>query len=133
VIRLVLSRAAMMAAAGLAIEPALSLAVSRLIGAMLFGLKATDPVTYANGSAVGGWHRDSGSGWTGVACFAHRSDGGAPAGISILVAMLACHIPARRAANLKPTAALRQEYIHAEVGRRSYWITAQSKPRLPEA
>jgi putative ABC transport system permease protein len=47
VIGLVLSRAAALAAAGLAIGAALSLAVSRLIGAMLFGLKATDPATYA--------------------------------------------------------------------------------------
>jgi putative ABC transport system permease protein len=47
VIGLVLSRAATLAAAGLAIGAALSLAVSRLLGAMLFGLKATDPATYA--------------------------------------------------------------------------------------
>jgi predicted permease len=47
VIGLVLSRATGLAAAGLAIGAALSLAVSRLIGAMLFGLKATDPATYA--------------------------------------------------------------------------------------
>jgi putative ABC transport system permease protein len=47
VIGLVLSRAALLAAAGLAIGAGLSLAVSRLIGAMLFGLTATDPATYA--------------------------------------------------------------------------------------
>jgi putative ABC transport system permease protein len=47
VIGLVLSRAAVLAAVGLAIGAALSLAVSRLIGALLFGLKATDPATYA--------------------------------------------------------------------------------------
>jgi putative ABC transport system permease protein len=47
VIGLVLSRAATLAAAGLALGAALSLAVSRLLGAMLFGLKATDPATYA--------------------------------------------------------------------------------------
>jgi putative ABC transport system permease protein len=39
VIGLVLSRAAALAAAGLAIGAALSLAVSRLAGAMLFGLR----------------------------------------------------------------------------------------------
>jgi putative ABC transport system permease protein len=44
---LVLERAALLAAAGLAIGAGLSLAVSRLIGAMLFGLTATDPATYA--------------------------------------------------------------------------------------
>jgi ABC-type antimicrobial peptide transport system permease subunit len=47
VIGLVLSRAATLAAAGLAIGAGLSLAVSRLIGAMLFGLRAADPATYA--------------------------------------------------------------------------------------
>ncbi len=46
VITLVLSRAAILAAAGLAIGAVLSLAVSRLVGSMLFGLKATDPSTY---------------------------------------------------------------------------------------
>jgi predicted permease len=46
VIGLVLSRAAALAAVGLGIGAALSLAVSRFVGAMLFGLKATDPVTY---------------------------------------------------------------------------------------
>ena len=46
VIGLVLWRAATLAAAGLAIGAALSLVVSRLIGAMLFGLQATDPATY---------------------------------------------------------------------------------------
>jgi predicted permease len=47
VIGLVLSRAAALAAVGLGIGAALSLAVSRFVGAMLFGLKATDPATYA--------------------------------------------------------------------------------------
>jgi len=47
VIGSVLARAAALAAAGLAIGAGLSLATSRLIGAMLFGLKATDPATYA--------------------------------------------------------------------------------------
>jgi putative ABC transport system permease protein len=44
---LVLSRAAVMAVVGLAIGAAMAMAVSRLIGAMLFGLTATDPATYA--------------------------------------------------------------------------------------
>ncbi len=47
VIGLVLSRASLLAVIGLAIGAGLSLAVSRLIGSMLFGLKATDPATYA--------------------------------------------------------------------------------------
>jgi predicted permease len=48
VVGLVLSRAATLAALGLSVGSAMSLAVSRLIGAMLFGLRATDPVTYAS-------------------------------------------------------------------------------------
>jgi putative ABC transport system permease protein len=47
VIELVLKRAAVLAAAGLVIGGALSLAVSRLIASMLFEVKATDPFTYA--------------------------------------------------------------------------------------
>jgi predicted permease len=47
VMALVLSRAAVMAVVGLAIGAAMAMAVSRLIGAMLFGLTATDPATYA--------------------------------------------------------------------------------------
>jgi putative ABC transport system permease protein len=47
VIGLVLVRAASLAVVGLAIGAGLSLAASRLIGAMLFGLTATDPATYA--------------------------------------------------------------------------------------
>jgi len=47
VVGLVLARAATLAAAGLAIGVGLSLAVSRLIGSLLFGLKPADPSTYA--------------------------------------------------------------------------------------
>jgi ABC-type antimicrobial peptide transport system permease subunit len=47
VLGLVLSRAAVLAALGLSVGTASSLAVSRFIGTMLFGLKATDPGTYA--------------------------------------------------------------------------------------
>ncbi len=47
VIGLVLSKAGTLAVLGLVIGAALSLAASRLIGAMLFGLTATDPGTYA--------------------------------------------------------------------------------------
>ncbi len=63
VIGLVLSRAAVLAAVGLAIGAGLSLAVSRLIGAMLFGLQATDPATYAMVLLSVGGHRDSRGGW----------------------------------------------------------------------
>ena len=80
VIGLVLSRAATLAAVGLAIGAGLSLAVSRLIGAMLFGLKAADPATYA------------------MVLFS-------VAGIAILAAAG----PAWRASRIDPMVALRQE------------------------
>ncbi len=80
VIRLVLSRAATLAASGLAIGATLSLAVSRSIGAMLFGLTATDPGTYVMVLL-------------------------SVAGIAILAAAG----PAWRAARIHPMVALRQE------------------------
>ncbi len=80
VIGLVLSRAAVLAVVGLAIGAALSLAVSRLLGAMLFGLKATDPATYA---------------------MVLLSVGG--------IAILAAAGPAWRASRIDPMVALRQE------------------------
>jgi predicted permease len=80
IIRLVLSRAATLAAVGLAIGAGLSLAVSRLMSAMLFGLTATDPPTYALGLL-------------------------AVAGIVILAA----GVPAWRASRIDPMVALRQE------------------------
>jgi putative ABC transport system permease protein len=80
VIGLVLSRAAMLAAGGLAIGAGLSLAVSRFMGAMLFGLKATDPATYA---------------------LVLVSVGG--------IAILAAAGPAWRASRIDPMVALRQE------------------------
>jgi predicted permease len=47
VIALVLKRAAILAAAGLAIGAGLSLALSRLVASMLFEVKPADPATYA--------------------------------------------------------------------------------------
>ena len=46
IVGLVLGRAARLALIGTAVGLAVSLAVSRVLSAMLFGLKATDPVTY---------------------------------------------------------------------------------------
>jgi ABC-type antimicrobial peptide transport system permease subunit len=80
VIGLVLSRAAILAVIGLAIGAALSLAVSRLVGAMLFGLKSTDPATYA------------------LVLLAVAS-----------IAILAAAGPAWRASRIDPMVALRQE------------------------
>jgi putative ABC transport system permease protein len=80
VIGLVLSRAATLAAMGLSIGVGMSLAVSRFIGAMLFGLRATDPITYASVLL-------------------------SVAGIAILAAVG----PAWRASRIDPMVALRQE------------------------
>jgi ABC-type antimicrobial peptide transport system permease subunit len=80
VIGLVLSRAAALAAAGLGAGAVLSLAVSRWIGAMLFGLEAIDPATYAMALlAVGA------------------------------IAILAAAGPAWRASRIDPVVALRQD------------------------
>jgi ABC-type antimicrobial peptide transport system permease subunit len=46
VVRLVLRKAGVLALAGLLLGTALSLASSRLIGSLLFGLTATDTATY---------------------------------------------------------------------------------------
>jgi putative ABC transport system permease protein len=80
VIALVLSRAAILAAAGLAIGAGLSLAVSRLIGSTLFGLKATDPSTYV------------------MVLFSVAG-----------VALLAAAVPAWRASRIDPMVALRED------------------------
>jgi ABC-type antimicrobial peptide transport system permease subunit len=80
VIGLVLWRAAAMAGAGLAMGAVLSLAVSQLFGGLLFGLKATDPETYA------------------LVLLSVAS-----------IAMLAAVGPAWRASRIDPMVALRQE------------------------
>jgi ABC-type antimicrobial peptide transport system permease subunit len=80
VMGLVLGRASLLAAAGLAIGAVLSLAVSRLIGAMLFRLTATDPSTY------------------GMVLLAVAG-----------IALLAAAGPAWRASRIDPMVALREE------------------------
>jgi putative ABC transport system permease protein len=80
VIGLVLSRATLLAAIGLAIGAVLSLALSRFVTAMLYGLTSTDPSTYA---VVLLW----------VAA----------------IAILAATGPAWRASRIDPMVALRQE------------------------
>jgi len=80
VLRLVLGHGARMALIGVAIGVAAALALTRLMSRLLFGVSATDPLTFA-----------------GVAI------------LLTLVALAACYIPARRAMRLDPIAALRHD------------------------
>lgn len=80
VLRLILGEGARLTAIGLAIGVALSFAATRLISSLLFGVTATDPLTFV-----------------------------AVAVILCGVALLASYIPARRAMRFDPTEALRYE------------------------
>ncbi len=80
VIWLVLRDVAIMLAIGLAVGLALSLAAGRLVTSLLYGLAPTDPWTLASAAAV-----------------------------LALATAIAGYLPARRAARLDPTAALRDE------------------------
>jgi ABC-type antimicrobial peptide transport system permease subunit len=78
VVNLVILEGMKMAAIGVAIGLVGSLAVTRLMRSLLFGIDATDPATFlANAAILGG------------------------------VAFLACWLPARRAARVDPMVALR--------------------------
>jgi predicted permease len=80
VLKMVLSEGAKMAFLGVVIGLLAALAITRLMDSLLFGVSARDPLTL-----------------TGVAA------------LLILIALAACYIPARRAANLDPMVALRCE------------------------
>jgi putative ABC transport system permease protein len=80
VVRSVLSGGIVLTLAGVAIGIAGSFALTHLVSNMLFGVRATDPMTFA------------------LAPFA-----------LVCVAVIASYIPARRAAKVNPTVALRNE------------------------
>jgi putative ABC transport system permease protein len=78
--RLVLGRGLGIAAAGVALGVIGSLAVTRLLTSQLYGIRPTDPSTLA-----------------------------AAALVMVLVALLACYVPARRATEMDPAVTLRSE------------------------
>ena len=77
---LVLRQGAILAASGIAVGLALSFVLTRALGNVLFGVSPADPLTYA-----------------------------AVSGVLIAVALVACYLPARRAAKVDPMVALRYE------------------------
>ena len=80
IVRLVVGQGAAMAVVGVAIGVVAALALSRLMGDLIYGVAATDPLTFA-----------------------------AVAGGLTLVALLASYLPARRAMRVDPMLALRHE------------------------
>jgi putative ABC transport system permease protein len=79
-LQMVLRRGAKLALVGVAIGISAALALTRLMTNLLFGVTAHDPITFA-----------------------------AVAALLIVVAVLACYIPARRAMLVDPIVALRYE------------------------
>jgi putative ABC transport system permease protein len=80
VLMLILKQGLRVAALGMAIGIAAALALTRLMSSLLFGVSATDPFAF-----------------------------GAVAIALVIVALVACYIPARRATRVDPMAALRNE------------------------
>ncbi|HZF39022.1 MAG TPA: FtsX-like permease family protein [Blastocatellia bacterium] len=80
VLRMVIGEGFNLTVAGLALGLAAAFALSRLIAGQLFGVTATDPLTYGGVAMLLG-----------------------------VVALIACYLPARRAVKVDPITALRHE------------------------
>jgi putative ABC transport system permease protein len=80
VVRMVMTQGAGLTLAGLAIGVAGSLALTRVMASLLYGVTAKDPGIFA-----------------------------VVAAILLVVALLACYVPARRAMKVEPMVALREE------------------------
>jgi predicted permease len=81
VLKLVVGQGMLLAATGVCIGLASAFAATRLMASLLFGVSATDPATFV-----------------------------IPGFVLASVALLACYIPARRAARVDPMVALRNQY-----------------------
>jgi len=80
VLRMVCTQGMIIISAGLVIGLGAALAIGRVVGSFLMGITGTDPITYLTVMAL-----------------------------LTLIGVAACYVPARRAANLDPTEALRHE------------------------